>query len=153
MIGPPPAGGHHKLQVLIVPAGTAWHRIVHRRHGTALHVGKEADARWNDPEGRYGVLYLADAVETAFAETFGHDTPQRHPPLAEKFVDRLELGERLLYRVTCHRALRIALLQGEGLARLNLDVGLLATIDYALLQRWSRWVYASPEALDGIRYP
>jgi len=153
VIAPPPAGGHDKLRIVTVPAGSTWLRIVHRRYPSALFFGKGAEARWNDPIGDYGVLYLADALETAFAETFGHDVPQRRPPAADKFIDTHELEERDLFRIVCSRPLRIGLLHGAGLAALNLDVGLLASMDYRGPQDWSRWIYEASEAVDGIRYP
>jgi len=148
-----PSGGHAKLKRLLVPAGTVWYRITHRHYGSALHFGKGPDARWNDPEGHYGVLYVADSVEAAFAETFGHDVPQRYSPLADKFLDTVELEERELYRIEVRRDLTLGLLHGAGLAALNLDAALLATRDYAVSQRWSRWVYEAPGELDGLRYP
>ena len=147
------SGGYAKLKRLHVPAGTAWYRITHRRHGGALHFGRGPDARWNDPERQYGVLYVADSVEAAFAETFGHDVPQRYSPLADKFLDTLELEERELYRIETTRDFTLGLFQGAGLAALNLDAGLLATRDYELPQSWSRWVYEAPDDLDGLHYP
>jgi len=64
-----------------------------------------------------------------------------------------ELTERHLYRIRTDVELHLGLLQGAGLAALNLDARLLAIVDYAIPQRWSRWVYESPAALDGILYP
>ena len=142
-----------RLKVVTVAAGTVWHRITHRRHGGSLHFGTGPDARWNAPDGRYGVLYLADSVDSAFAETFGHDLPRTHPPLGDKFVDTLELEERALFQVECQQPLKIGLFHGAGLAALNLDLGLLATLDYAIPQQWSRWVHGAPERVDGIAYP
>jgi hypothetical protein len=147
------AAAWHKLKVVTVPSGTVWHRITHRRHGSALHFGTGPDARWNDPDGRYGVLYLADSVDSAFAETFGHDVPRTIAPLADKFIDTRELEERHIYRVQCRRQLRVGLFHGAGLAALNLDLGLLATLDYRLPQQWSCWVHAAPARPDGITYP
>jgi hypothetical protein len=120
-----PSGGHAKLKRLHVPAGTAWYRITHRRHGSALYFGRGPDACWSDPEGHYGVLYVADSVEVAFAETFGHDVPQRYSPLADKFLDTLELEERELYCIETTRDFTLGLFQGAGLAALNLDTALL----------------------------
>ena len=153
MSQPPPAGGHEKLRIVTVATGSTWLRIVHRRFASALYFGKGADARWNDPLGDDGVLYLADALETAFAETFGHAVPQRHPPAADKFIDTRELEERDLFRIVCRRPLRLGLLQGAGLAALNLDVGLLASMDYRTPQGWSRWIHEAPATVDGIRCP
>ncbi|WP_295456234.1 RES family NAD+ phosphorylase [uncultured Thiodictyon sp.] len=152
-VGPPPVDGHGKLKSRRLGAGTVWYRISHRRYGSALHFSTGSAARWNDPLDTYGVLYVADAPETAFAETFGHDVSVSYPPATDKFVTVTELTERHLYRISTGTELQLGLLQGAGLAALNLDVRLLATVDYALPQRWSRWVYDAPAALDGIIYP
>ena len=153
MIGPPPASGHAKLRIQRLPPGTVWYRIVHRRHPSALHFGTGPDARWNDPRSLFGVLYVADSVEAAFAETFGHEVPSRYPPLVDKFVDTLELEERVLHRIESTREIVLGLFQGAGLAALNLDAEIIATSDYTLPQHWSRWVYDAPKGLDGICYP
>jgi hypothetical protein len=44
-------------------------------------------------------------------------------------------------------------LTGSGLAALNLDARLLAIVDYAMPQQWSRWIFDAPNAPDGILYP
>ncbi|WP_200241865.1 RES family NAD+ phosphorylase [Lamprobacter modestohalophilus] len=149
----PPVGGHAKLRLLTVPAGQVWSRITHRRHATALHFSTTHLARWNDLRGDYGVLYVADAPATAFAETFGHNLMDRYPPAVDKFVSIGELDERALYRIHSARDLLLAQLTGSGLAALNLDAQLLAVVDYALPQTWSRWIFEAPQAPDGILYP
>jgi hypothetical protein len=149
----PPAGGNHKLRLLEVPAGQVWYRISHRRYPSALHFTKGPDARWNDPNGDYGVLYLADRPETAFAETFGHGLVESLPPAADKFVTLIELQERHLHRIRSDRELTFALFHGPGLPALNLDARLLTTLDYHLSQAWARWAFEAPGAPDGIRYP
>jgi len=152
-IPPPPAGGQEKLRLLRVPAGQVWYRISQRRYASALHFSKGPDGRWNDPQGDYGVLYLADRPETAFAETFGHGLVQNLPPAADKFVTLLELQERHLHRIRSERDLTLALFHGPGLPALNPDARLLTTLDYDLSQAWARWAFEAPGALDGRRYP
>jgi RES domain-containing protein len=149
----PPVGSHAKLRLCAVPAGRVWFRITHRRHATALHFSTAALARWNDPRGEYGVLYVADAPATAFAETFGHNLMDRYPPAVDKFVGMDELDERCLYRLHSERDLLLAQLSGSGLVALNLDAQLLTVVDYAMPQAWSRWVFEAPDAPDGILYP
>ncbi|WP_058558081.1 RES family NAD+ phosphorylase [Thiohalocapsa sp. ML1] len=148
----PPRGGHGKLRVVSVPAGQAWYRIVHARYASALHFSSGPAGRWNDAQADFGVLYVADAPGTAFAETFGHGLSGQLEPAADKFVTVQELSERRLYRITATRALQLALFLGPGLAALNLDGHLLTTLDYRAPQAWSRWVHGAPAALDGIRY-
>lgn len=149
----PPEAGYTKLRVLSAPPGQRWYRITHRRHATALHFSTGPEARWNDPHGEYGVLYVADAPATAFAETFGHNLMRHYLPASDKFVSMGELDERCLYRIETTEELLLAQLTGPGLAALNLDARLLAVVDYAMPQHWSRWIFEAPSAPDGILYP
>lgn len=151
-IPPPPAGGHHKLRLQRVASGNAWYRVSHRRYGSALHFSKGPHARWNDLHGDYGVLYLADRPETAFAETFGHGLMKSLPPAADKFITLMELQERHLYRIRSVRDLTIALFHGPGIPALNLDARLLTTLNYQCSQAWARWTFDAPAAPDGLRY-
>lgn len=146
----PPAGGQAKLRLLNVPAAQAWYRINRCHHRTAVHFSIGSQARWNDPQEAYGVLYVADAPETAFAETFGHSLMDSYPPASDKFVSRLELQERCLYRINSLRELTLAQLSGSGLAALNLDARLLAATDYSVPQSWSRWIFEAAAMVDGI---
>ena len=149
----PPDSGHRKLRRLAVPAETSWYRIQDTGHPSALHFAKGSDARWNDPRGAYGVLYVADRPETAFAETFGHGLMGGYPPAEDKFVGIEELSERHIHRIRTTRALTLGLLHGPGLPALNLDARLLSTLDYGHPRAWSRWIFEAPDAPDGIRYP
>ncbi|MGB5737613.1 MAG: RES family NAD+ phosphorylase [Thiohalocapsa sp.] len=151
-IPPPPVGGHHKVRLVRLPAGQVWYRISHRRHGSALYFSRGPDARWNHPNGDYGVLYVADRPETAFAETFGHGLMNNLPPTADKFVTQVELQERHLHRIRSEHELTLALFCAPGLPALNMDARLLATLDYDLPQAWARWALEAPAAPHGIRY-
>lgn len=120
-VPPPPTGGHSKLRLLEVPANRVWYRISHRRYPSALHFSIGPHARWNDPREAFGVLYVADSPQTAFAETFGHGLAETHPPAADKFISQLELEERHLFRIWATRKLHLGELHGVGLPALNLD--------------------------------
>lgn len=76
--------------------------------------------------------------------------PTRRPTTS---LSPAEHEERHLYRIAATRALRLGEFPGPGLPALNLDAGLLATLDYRLPRAWSRWVFEAPTAPDGIRYP
>lgn len=85
----PPDGYPRPLKLTCVPAGTSWLRI----------------QRWNDSDGRFGVLYASESVEAAFAETFGRELMATMAPDAVKFLSRQELRERCVSRLWADRNL------------------------------------------------
>ena len=103
-----------RLPLLRIAAGSQWIRIHRCHHSSALH---------------WGVLYVAGDLETAFAETFGHQVMASHLPAAVKFLSRQELEERCIARLTARRDLQVLDLRGAALARLNLDAQLLSTCE------------------------
>ena len=150
----PPEGYPIPLRLTTVPAGTAWLRIQHCRHGSALFWGRDEPGRWNAPNGQFGVLYASDSVEAAFAETFGRDLMATHAPAALKFISGKELKERCLARLWVERELQLIDLTGPALQALNLDARLLHTCDeLENCQHWSLWLHDAPEQPDGILYP
>ena len=111
-----------------------------------MFFGRRRLNRFDDPEGRYGVLYLARQREGAFVERFLRD-----PGAYQRVISEAELEGTLLSSVSTTRALRLVDLAGRGLARMGAD-GRLATGNYTLAQRWSRACYHHPAEPDGLRY-
>ena len=112
----PPPQQAQGLRLLRIAAGSQWIRIHRCHHSSALHWGR-------------GVLYVAGDLETAFAETFGHQVMASHLPAAVKFLSRQELEERCISMLTARRDLQVLDLRGAALARLNLDEQLLSTCE------------------------
>lgn len=123
----PPKQQAQDLRLQILAAGSQWFRIHRCRHATALHWGRHDQGRWNAVDGAFGVLYVADSLEMAFAETYGHQVMDRQLPAAVKFLTREELEERCITRLTTDRDLQVLDLRGPALARQNLDARLLTT--------------------------
>ena len=136
----PPTQQAQGLRLLRIAAGSQWIRIHRCHHPSALHWGRHGQGRWNAPDAAFGVLYVAGDLETAFAETFGHQVMASHLPAAVKFLSRQELEERCISMLTARRDLQVLDLRGAALARLNLDAQLLSTCDAA-------------EQPDGLLYP
>lgn len=67
------------------------------------------------------MLDVADCLETAFAETYGHQVMDSQLPAGVKFLTRQELEERCISRITATRELEVLDLRGAALARHNLD--------------------------------
>jgi hypothetical protein len=121
-----------------------WARI-HALDRPALHFGRARLNRFDDPEGGYGVLYVADEAHGAFIETFGRQLDVRS-------ISVRELSGRALSRIDATRTLRLVdLASSGGLARLSADARLTSgSADVA--RRWSRALWRHPGRADGIYY-
>lgn len=117
---------------------------IHRAKKEPLYFGTSGDNRFDDPEGRFGVLYASGTWLGAFIETAGHHTG--HP-----FVTTTWLAGRNLAVIDVRRKLRLVDLRGRGLAKLGADARLTAG-EHALAQRWSRALWTHTAKPDGICY-
>jgi hypothetical protein len=150
----PPKQQAHGLHLHTIAAGSRWFRIHRCCHPTALHWGRHDQGRWNAVDGGFGVLYVADCLETAFAETYGHQVMDNQAPAGVKFLSRQELQERCINRITATRELEVLDLRGSALAWHNLDARLLTTREQlSVCQAWSRWWHDAAEPPDGLLYP
>ena len=150
----PPKQQARDLRLQTIAAGSQWLRIHRCRHATALHWGRHDQGRWNAADGSFGVLYVADSLEKAFAETYGHQVMDSQLPAAVKFLTREELEERCITRLTTDRDLQVLDLRGPALARQNLDARLLTTRQLLpVCQAWSRWWHGAAQQPDGLLYP
>jgi len=150
----PPKQQAHGLHLHTIAAGSPWLRIHSCRHPTALHWGRHDQGRWNAADGAFGVLYVADCLETAFAETYGHQVMETQVPAVVKFLARQELEERCISRITATRELEVLDLRSPALAWHNLDARLLTTREQLpVCQAWSRWWHDAAEQPDGLLYP
>ena len=111
----PPTQQTQGLRLLRIAAGSQWIRIHRCHHSSALHWGRHGQGRWNAPDAAFGVLYVAGDLETAFAETFGHQVMASHLPAAVKFLSRQELEERCISMLTARRDLQMLDLRGAAL--------------------------------------
>lgn len=120
-----------------------WYRM-YRSSCDPVHFGRGREARFDDPEGEYGVLYVASDEFGAFIESFG-----RKPGKRRFFAS--QLASRRLAVLGSRRELKIVDLRGSGLARLG-ATGEISSGRHGLSQAWSRSLYGHPEGPDGIVY-
>lgn len=111
---------------------------------TPLLFGRSGCYRFDDPMGKYGVLYVGQDEHCAFVETFGHETGAR-------FVTVSELTKSGLCCIEFHRALRLVDLTAEGLAKLGADERLCSG-DVEIAREWSYGFYHHHQSPDGILY-
>jgi hypothetical protein len=128
----------------MVLADGPWQRFHLSKH-EVVYYGRSGDYRFDDPKGKYGILYAGEDVHGAFAETF-----LRNEEI--KLIERDELKNRLLAALNSTRHLRLVDLTGEGLQRAGVEHGRVYGDEYARSQRLSRELYEHPDKPDGIRY-
>jgi hypothetical protein len=145
---PPPSKDFHRIELPIVTVGGHWFRT-HRVECSPIHYGTSARYRFDDPEGRYGVLYLAQQPAGAFIETFGQlvTTPE-----CPRRITSQELSTRALCELVARRPVRLVDLTGEGLARIGADARIFAG-DHQDAQLWSKAIHEHPFEVDGLLYP
>lgn len=143
---PPPDFARVKLPLAAVKG--RWFRS----HDTGLkpiHYGTGVRYRFDDPEGKYGVLYVARHPSGAFIETFGELVSVAELP---RTITSQELSRRGLCELVCDRPLRLVDLTGKGLARVGVDARICVGDDYPLSQLWSKAFHDHPSRVDGLLY-
>ncbi len=155
---PPPEPRRHcdRIPRIQIIASQAWFRICASHHDIPIHYGRTAKNRFDDPSRRFGVLYLADSVDCAFAETFGHGIAQRFSPTDDKTLSLSDLRHRQVWQLRPYRNLTVVDLVGDGVAKLNLDGTINTRPERALPQQWAAWFHSCrtrKRRIDGILYP
>ncbi len=117
---------------------------VHRTGRDCVHFGKRMCARFDDPLGKYGVMYAALQREGAFVEVFLRQ-------LSLLLIRELDLQERSISEITCTR-LHCADLTSAGLRRLSCDNRISTEMPYATVCQWSRALFTHPQQPDGVIY-
>ena len=142
----PPANLDGRAPNLIhLPAGEVLHRFYTRRLDP-IFFDHSRDGRLNAPDGGYGVLYAAQSVAGAFAETF-----LRVPGRTLIPTDFLALKAYVRLRVT--RPLTLIKFSGPGLGRLGATAEVVHSgRPYDIPQAWSQALKAHPVRADGIAY-
>ena len=141
---PPADLGQRRLRLVRVPQILV--RISRAGYRDPFFWSRLGRNRFDLPDGRYGVLYTAQDLETCVLEVFG-DRWLQERVLAVTALPKFEV---LTFAVW--RELRVADLTGPALNRLGTDANLFASNDYALTQAWLRQLMIHAQARDGIRY-
>lgn len=106
--------------------------------------GQPPRSRWDSPDGRFGVCYVAEQSYAAFAECF----LRRAGVMALEMDD---LRQRALALLHPGRDLRLVAMHGAGLHAVGATAAS-CTGSYAVSRAWSAALHAHPEKPDGIRY-
>jgi hypothetical protein len=102
--------------------------------------------RLNAPDGSYGVLYCANEIAGAFAETF-----LRSP--GRRLIDADFLSRKAYVRLKVRSELTLIKLAGPGLAILGATAEVVhGGLPYDVPQAWSKALSDHPVNADGIAY-
>ena len=135
----------HQRRLPIVPLAGPWVRI-HRKEHDSLFFGATGRNRFDDPLGRYGVLYAAQEPAGAFIEVFGFGVVGGVHTVRES-----ELLARAYASIEVARPMRLVDLTGPGLARIGATNEVTAG-EHVTAQRWSRALWSHPSRPDGLLY-
>lgn len=131
--------------LVTLAAGT----LVHRFYNAAfdpIYFDQAQGGRLNSPDGSYGVLYVAERIEGAFAETF-----LRSP--GNTLLARDFLSRKAYVRLRLATDLVLVQLHGTGLARLGATAEVThGPLPYDNAQAWSAALHGHPSGVDGIAY-
>ena len=140
---PPADLDSRSLPLEKISRGRVYKRL-HPHDADAVYFNKTIDYRFNAPNEQYGVLYVAEELNGAFAETL-----LRHP--GKTLIDQRDIDAKAVSEIKIRSQLNLVKLFGHGLVR----VGATATVssgDYAISQAWSLALWRHPQKPDGIIY-
>lgn len=135
-----------------VAVGETLHRVHAAGNGARFYGKRDGTWRWDDPAGKYGVLYVGLTQDGPFAETL-----LRRPD--QKAVVWSEVEKRRFAHLRTTEPLRLADVHGKGLGWEGVTVAQVAADHdgktypgaYATTQDISARVHAATD-LDGIAY-
>jgi len=140
---PPPPADLSTRKLPLSPVKGLLFRI-HRTDRPWRYFGKNISERFDDPLGKYGVLYAAGQPEAAFAEVFLRQ-------LSLMVVAEVDLRARSLTSIAAN-SLRCVDLTGAGLRKLSCDNRISTEKPFTTTGLWSRAIYSHPQQPDGIIY-
>jgi hypothetical protein len=136
-----------RLPLTTLPASDRLVRI-HRLGKTPIFFSpgerQPPAGRFDSASGRFGVIYMAQNFDGAFAET-----PPRNP--ARRLVAAAELAARACTLLAPSRDLRLVRPHGAGLQALGLD-NAITTGPYEPCGMWSDALFDHTDRPDGIAY-
>jgi RES domain len=141
------------LPLLTVPARIPLFRVHQSMHGPIFfgpavdpttRVRQPPTYRFDSLTGAFGVLYVGEHFEGAFAETVLRN-PQR------RFVSQNYVTLRAVSEVTASRDLKVVDLHGPGLSAVGLT-NAISTGPYMPCWAWSDYLWSHRDRPDGIAY-
>ena len=147
----PPADLQKRPLPLTNFQGTLW-----RSHATIYHpiyFGRNRKHRWDASDDSYGIFYVADSLEGAFAEGYFPDPAMINwikvgsdfsVPVSGNYLDTHAISE-----ISVTRPVRLVDLRGDGLMAIGADASLI-TGPHRVSQNWGSALFSHPDNPDGI---
>lgn len=107
-------------------------------------AGAGPTGRFDSPSGGFGVLYMAQSLDGAFAETVLRN-PQR------RLIDPAEICSRAVSVLGLSRTVRLVEMRGRGLQALGTD-NAVSTGPYGPCGAWADALFSHADQPDGIAY-
>jgi hypothetical protein len=135
------------LPIIELPALAALVRVHRLEHDPVFFspgAGNAPLGRFDSPSGAFGILYLAQSLEGAFAETVLRN-PQR------RLVDLSEITIRAMSVLGLPRPVQLVEMRGPGLQVLGTD-NAITTGPYGPAGAWADALHDHQDKPDGIAY-
>lgn len=140
---PPADFAARDLPIEIIDKGARLVRI-HRTELSPIFFGSSGGNRFDDPTRQYGVSYLSQTIEGAFAETCLRS-------IGARFVALSFLEARSFCEIEVTSPLRLVSVHGPGLARIG-ATGIVTSGPHSVAQEWSRAIHDHSAGADGVVY-
>ncbi|MFP5393616.1 MAG: RES family NAD+ phosphorylase [Gammaproteobacteria bacterium] len=140
------------LPTRVVKRGAALVHVSRTQYARMPFYFGSASNRYDDPAGRYGVLYTAFNLPTALMESLFHSHEWSAAP--GRVVNTNEIDERLVRHLGVLEPLAVLDLTQEGVmaGRFGLNLEQLSGRDYTHTRRIALMAHREPD-IDGIVYP
>lgn len=140
---PPADFADRDLPIEVIDKGTRLVRI-HRTDLDPIFFGSSGGNRFDDPARQYGVSYLSQTIEGAFAETCLR-------AIGARFVVLSFLETRSFCEIEVTSPVKLVSVHGPGLARIG-ATGIVTSGPHSVAQQWSRAIHDHSSGVDGVAY-
>ena len=120
------------------------YRRLHPYARNAIHYNGSNDYRFNAPNKQFTVLYVAEELKGAFAETLLRDP-------GKTLIDQMDIDATAVSEIEITRQLSLVKLHGDGLVRAG-ATAIVSSGKYAISQAWSLALWQHRQRPDGIIY-
>ncbi len=125
-------------------AGT-WFRFSPKRYPSPIFWSRKGIYRFDSPDARWGVCYLASSIVGALQEVFGDKIAYRKP------IDRKEIEQRSVWLVRTPDTLKGFELFNQNLSVIGATLQCFVS-SYPKSQRWGAALMRHPAALEALVY-
>lgn len=134
------------MPAVFLPGGSTLLRVHRAGQGAIWYGNKDANWRFDAPDGSYGCLYVGTTLTGPFVETI-----LRAPAEDDRDVLWSDIEKRASAQIALAEGLNLAALHGAGLAWHGVQAADIVADDYTRTQNISARVFKQT-TLDGIQY-